>query len=77
MTLVLCLLLLTISCHSLPGGSLNIAYPDRPEVPALFFDNEGDHCLNNEELTALGKYYIDSKAYYKETEALLDAVNGK
>jgi hypothetical protein len=56
---------------------MNIAYPDRPEVPALFFDNEGDHCLNNKELTALGKYYIDSKAYFKETEALLDAVNGK
>ena len=76
MTLAL-LLALTTSCQSLPGGSLNIAYPERPENPKLSFEDTGGHCLDNFEVTTLGIFYIDSKAYFDETEAIIDAVNGK
>lgn len=40
MTLAL-FLTLTTSCQSLPGGSLNIAYPERPENPSLSFEDTG------------------------------------
>ena len=76
MTLVL-FLTLTTSCQSLPGGSLNIAYPERPDNPSLSFGDSGEHCLDDFEVTNLGIFYIDSKAYFDETEAIIDAVNGK
>ena len=75
-TLVL-FLALTTSCQSLPGGSLNIAYPERPENPKLSFEDSGGHCLDDFELKSLGIFYIDTKAYFDETEAIIDAVNGK
>ena len=70
-------LLLTTSCQSLPGGSFNLAYPQQPATPDLRFTDTGDHCINSKELTDLGKFYIDSKSYFKETEAMIDAINGK
>ena len=77
MTTLALFLILTTSCQSLPGGSLNIAYPERPENPSLSFENTGGHCLDDFELKSLGIFYIDSKAYFDETEAIIDAVNGK
>ena len=76
MTLVL-FLLLTTSCQSIPSEGMNLAYPQRPDNPELRFTDVGDNCINNKELTRLGKFYIDSKAYFDETEAIIDAVNGK
>jgi len=76
MTLVL-FLLLTTSCQSFPGAGINIAYPPRPGNPALQFKDVGANCINDAELRSLGIFYIDSKAYFDATEAIIDAVNGK
>jgi len=76
MTLVL-FLLLTTSCQSFPGEGINIAYPLRPLDPELSFEDVGGHCIDEKELRSLGKFYIDSKAYFDATEAIIDAVNGK
>jgi len=76
MTLVLCLLL-TTSCQSFPGEGINVAYPLRPVDPELSFEDVGGHCIDEAELRRLGVFYIDSKAYFDVTEAILDAVNGK
>ena len=76
MTLVL-FLLLTTSCQSFPGEGINIAYPLRPVEPELSFEDSGGHCIDEAELRRLGVFYIDSKAYFDKTEAIIDAVNGK
>jgi len=75
-TLVL-FLLLTSSCQSFPGAGINIAYPFRPVDPDLSFEDFGGHCIDEVELRSLGIFYIDSKAYFDKTEAIIDAVNGK
>jgi hypothetical protein len=49
----------------------------RPVDPELSFEDVGGHCIDEEELRRLGIFYIDSKAYFDVTEAILDAVNGK
>ena len=76
MTLVL-FLLLTTSCQSFPGEGINVAYPLRPLEPELSFEDFGGHCIDETELRSLGTFYIDSKAYFDATEAIIDAVNGK
>ena len=76
MTLVL-FLLLTTSCQSFPGEGINVAYPFRPVDPELSFEDVGGHCIDEAELRSLGTFYIDSKAYFDATEAIIDAVNGK
>ena len=76
MTLVL-FLLLTTSCQSFPGEGMNVAYPQRPVNPTLQFQDVGANCINDKELRRLGAFYIDSKAYFDATEAIIDAVNGK
>ena len=77
MTLVLFLLLTSSACQSLPGGSLNIPYPERPVNPGLEFKNDGDHCVTDKEFRRLAAFYIDAKSYFDETELIIDAVNGK
>ena len=54
-----------------------VAYPLRPQTPQLEFKNAGDHCINDSELRQLGSFYIDAMSYFDETEAIIDAVNGK
>ena len=76
MTLVL-FSILTTSCQSIPSEGMNIAYPLRPETPQLEFKNAGAHCINEKELKRLGGFYIDAMSYFDETEAIIDAVNGK
>jgi len=77
-TMILVLFLpLTISCQSIPSTGMNIAYPSRPETPQLEFKNAGAHCINDSELRQLGSFYIDAMSYFDETEAIIDAVNGK
>jgi hypothetical protein len=49
----------------------------RPVDPELSFEDVGGHCIDDGELRRLGIFYIDSKAYFDATEAILDAVNGK
>lgn len=56
---------------------MNIAYPFRPETPQLEFKDSGGHCINDSELRQLGSFYIDAMSYFDETEAIIDAVNGK
>ena len=56
---------------------MNIAYPLRPETPKLEFKNAGANCINEKELRQLGSFYIDAMSYFDETEAIIDAVNGK
>ena len=70
-------LALTTSCQSIPSEGMNLAYPERPANPNLFFQDSGGHCIDDAELRRLGIFYIDSKAYFDKTEAIIDAVNGK
>ena len=70
-------LLLTTSWQSFPGEGINVAYPLRPLEPELSFEDFGGHCIDETELRSLGTFYIDSKAYFEATEAIIDAVNGK
>jgi hypothetical protein len=56
---------------------MNIAYPLRPATPKLEFKNVGANCINDSELKRLGGFYIDAMSYFDETEAIIDAVNGK
>ena len=77
MTTLVLFLLLTTSCQSFPGEGINVAYPLRPANPTLQFKDVGANCINDKELRRLGAFYIDSKAYFEATEAIIDAVNGK
>ena len=70
-------LALTTSCQSIPSEGMNLAYPERPANPDLSFKDVGDNCINDKALRRLGTFYIDSKAYFDKTEAIIDAVNGK
>ena len=77
MTTLVLFLLLTTSCQSFPGEGINVAYPLRPVEPELSFEDFGGHYIDDAELRSLGIFYIDSKAYFDATEAIIDAVNGK
>jgi hypothetical protein len=52
-------------------------YPIRAGEPNLGFTDEGEHCLTTPEVNNLAKFFIDVDIYQKETEAIIDAVNGK
>jgi len=76
-TLAIFLLLISSGCSTVTGGSLNIAYPDRPPTPTAIFKDEGQHCISDEELNSIGEAFIETQRYIAETEGIIDAVNGR
>lgn len=63
-----------ISCSSMPSG-MQLSYIDKIKEPKLNFKDSGDHCLSNDEVNGLAKYFIKVREYQELSNSMVDAIN--